>query len=65
MRDQEKKEEGRKEGRELVALEMLKAAVPYESILKFTKLSIEEIKELGRSICLFYSTGIIKLTFIV
>lgn len=53
-RDREKLEEGREEGLEAkaieVAKEMLKDNEPIEKIMKYTKLSKEEIHKINRSL---------------
>ena len=43
------REEGRAEGIESVALNMLRDGLPFEQIQKFTTLSIEKIKELAKN----------------
>lgn len=45
----EGRNEGRDEERESIALDMLSEGEPLDKILKFTKLSLERIKELEKS----------------
>jgi transposase len=42
------REEGRKEGQKLVAVELLKDGMPVDLVAKYVKLSIEIVEELKR-----------------
>ena len=56
-RDREKLEEGREEERLNIAKEMLKENEPIEKIIKYSKLTKEEILELKKIIIRYIKVG--------